>query len=185
MFSSFGGSFKFGRGRPLVSLPPGVPALQILLNDEFDVDQNTQTAWVSTVGWGGNDKPALGGGILIFTFTDRTVTQTVSITDYETYNTGTLDFAVARDVNKTDARSTYNILVRFLDSGSNLIGSYRYPETGEAQTNGTSFQAISESFSLPIGAVSTIEVAVTARESPGGWAGQYGPRFDYVRFTLS
>lgn len=185
MFSSFSGSFKLGRRRAIPAVPPGVPALQILENSEFDVAQPTQTAWVSATGWGGAANPNLGGGILIFTYTDRTVTQTVNIADYGDYSTGTLDFAVARDVNKTDERSTYNILVRFFDAGSNLVGSYRYPAAGEAQTNGTAFQAISESFNLPAGAVASVEVAVTARESPGGWAGQYGPRFDYVRLTLS
>lgn len=182
MFSSFSGTFKFGRR--IVAIPPSVPALQILQNAEFDVDQNTQTSWVSAVGWGSNDKPALGGGILIFTFTDRTVTQTVNVENYSNYTTATLAFAVARDVNKIDERSTYNILIRFFDASNTLVGSYRYPSTGEAQTNGTSFQAISETFNLPTGMVATIEVAVTARESPAGWAGQYGPRFDYVRLTL-
>lgn len=184
MFSSFSGSFKLGRRRAIPAVPPGVPALQILENSEFDVAQPTQTAWVSATGWGGNNNPNLDSGILIFTYVERTVSQIADIADYGNYTTGTLDFAVRRVASKTDAQNLYYILIRFLNASDVELGTYRYPESGNANTNGTDPQAISEEFNLPAGAVAKAEVRIVARET-GNWAGQYGPIFDYVRFTIS
>lgn len=160
-----------------------IEPIQILENSDFEIGHSSQTDWNSSSGWGGNANPTISSNRLNFTYLERTVTQTVSVENYQNYNDALLEFAVSRHSSKTDSQNVYFILINFRDNSNNIIDFYRYPESGNANTNGTDWYEISLNFSLPQGNVSNIEVRITGWET-GFWAGQYGPRFNYMKLTL-
>lgn len=160
-------------------------SIQILENSDFEIPHsNVNVIWQSSTGWGGSANPSIGGNTLAFTYTDRTVTQSVEIENYIVYSNALLEFEVARHPNKTDDQSIFHILINFRNSSNNILDTHRYPASGNANTSGVNWHKISDSFSLSNEDISTIEVRITARET-GNWAGQYGPRFNYVKLFLS
>lgn len=156
---------------------------QLLLDSEFDINHGDGTPWVSATGWGGNANPTIVSGRLNFTYVDRTVTQQITINNYNLYSTATLEFAVSKHSAKTIAATIYNILVEFRNGGT-VLGTLRYPEGGNANPAGNDWEEIVVSNNLPVGNVDNVLVSVFGRET-ANWAGQYGPRFDYVKLRLS
>lgn len=169
------------RGAP----PPLVSTLQILANSDFEIPHTTQTDWVSSSGsWGGTSNPEIASDRLTFSYVERTVSQTVAVADYATYAKGTLELAVSRHGSKTDAQNPYHILIVFLDESAAQVATFRYPESGDANPNGADWFPVAVDFDLPQEVVVSISVQITGRDT-GGWSGAYGPRFDYMRLTLS
>lgn len=160
-------------------------AIQILGNAEFEVPHtDAGVVWQSSTGWGGSANPVIGGNALVFTYLERTVYQSVTVQDYGLYSNALLELAVSRHPAKTDAQNVFNILINFRNSSNDIVATHRYPAAGNANTSGADWHEISDEFTLPNEQVTSIEVRVTGWET-GFWAGQYGPRFNYVKLTLS
>lgn len=170
----------------IMNISPSAPqeSIQILQNSDFEVAHGDQNDWQSSTGWGGASNPVIANDRLTFSYVSRTVSQFASVSDYEQYSNGLLSFEVGRHGSKTDSQNIYNITITFLDSVNNVIGDYRYPESGNENSNGEDWFPVSVSFPLPQGNVEGILIEITGQET-GSWNGAYGPRFNFIKLFLS
>jgi len=161
---------------------------QLLLNSTFD---NGTTNWTASGGfapysYNSSNQVAVLNGVLYFTYTSRTVSQSVSVSDIiSDVNTFTGVLNIKRIENGPNNNDTYSFVLLFKNSTGTTI-STKTTGTIIAPLNYTDVTLTLNRSEIPttFNNISSIQVNISGVDA-GFWNGNHGPIVDYVTLTAS
>jgi hypothetical protein len=168
---------------------------QLLLNSNFD---NGTTNWTASGGFGSysytsSNQVAVLNGVLYFTYVNRTVSQSVSVSDIISDVNIFTAVVNIKHREKGDAPTytqidKYSFEVIFKNSSGVTVTSKRTPSVGQqnAPQNFTDVTLIlnRSEISSTFNTISTVQVSISGIDT-GFWNGNHGPMVDYVTLTVS
>ena len=127
-------------------------------------------------------------GFVIFSYTQATISQTVSIDNLVGVNTITGVLNIVNVLNRNGPVppliDTFTFKIDYKDSTDNILYStvYNNEKAPPTWTNYTLTLTRDESPNFDL--IKSITVSITSKDN-GGWSGQYGPAMDYCRLIVS
>ena len=161
---------------------------QLLTNSDFS---SGTTGWTASGGFGtysytSSNRVAVLDGILYFTFTSRTVSQSVNVSS-QILSASSFSgvIRIQRIANTANVDDTYTFTLLFKNSGG---GTVTTKTTGNsiAPANYTDITLTLNRSEIPatFDTITTVEVQITGRDA-GNWNGNHGPMVDYIRLNVS
>ena len=161
---------------------------QLLTNSDFS---SGTTGWTASGGFGtwsftSSNQAAVLDGVLYFSYTSRTVSQSVNVSSYVSAATtfsGILN--IKRENNGGNNNDTYNFTLLFKNSSGTTIAT-KTTGSSIAPLNYTDVTLTLNRSEIPatFDTITSVEVQITGQDA-GFWNGNHGPWVDYVRLNVS
>ena len=161
---------------------------QLLTNSDFS---SGTTGWTASGGFGtwsftSSNQAAVLDGVLYFSYTSRTVSQSVNVSSYVSAATtfsGILN--IKRENNGGNNNDTYNFTLLFKNSSGTTIAT-KTTGSSIAPLNYTDVTLTLNRSEIPatFDTITSIEVQITGQDA-GFWNGNHGPWVDYVQLNVS
>ena len=160
----------------------------MLVNPDFD---SGTTGWSASGGFGtwsfnSSNQVAVLNGVLYFTYTSRTVSQSVNVSSYvSSANSFYGVLNIKREENGPNNNDTYNFTLLFKNSGGTTIVT-KTTGSSIAPLNYTDITLTLNRSEIPLtfDTITSVEVQVTGVDA-GFWNGNHGPWVDYVKLNVS
>lgn len=190
-FKSFRG--KIGRSiNPIVYAPASGIVQQLVTNSSFN---NGTTGWTATGGfqtynYSNGSQAAVDSGILYFSYVNRTVSQSVSVSSIISQVNSFTGICNIKHREKSDAATyslidTYNFTLNFKNSGGTSIIT-KTTGTVNAPQNYTDISLVLNRSEIPstFNTIATVDISISGIDN-GFWAGNHGPMVDYITLTTT
>ena len=161
---------------------------QLLTNSDFS---SGTTGWTASGGFGtwsftSSNQAAVLDGVLYFSYTSRTVSQSVNVSSYVSAATtfsGILN--IKRENNGGNNNDTYNFTLLFKNSSGTTIAT-KTTGSSIAPLNYTDVTLTLNRSEIPatFDTITSVEVQITGQDA-GFWNGNHGPWVDYVQLNVS
>lgn len=172
---------------PNEDLPPIEPT-QLLTNSDFSLGT---TGWSATGGFApysftASNRVAVLDGVLYFTFTSRTVSQSVNVSSQialaNSFN-GIIN--IQRIANTANVNDTYTFTLIFRNSANSTV-IQKTTGNSIAPQNFTDIQLTLNRSEIPttFDTITTVEAQVTGLDA-GFWNGNHGPMVNYIKLDVS
>jgi hypothetical protein len=168
--------------------PEPLEPTQLLVNPDFD---SGTTGWSASGGFGtwsftSSNQIAVLNGVLYFTYTSRTVSQSVNVSSYvSSANSFGGVLNIKREENGPNNNDTYNFTLLFKNSGGTTIAT-KTTGSSIAPLNYTDITLTLNRSEIPstFNTITSVEVQVTGVDA-GFWNGNHGPWVDYIKLNVS
>jgi hypothetical protein len=161
---------------------------QLLINSDFS---SGTTEWTASGGFGtwsftSSNQIAVLNGVLYFTYTSRTVSQSVNVSSYvSSANSFGGVLNIKREENGPNNNDTYNFTLLFKNSGGTTIAT-KTTGSSIAPLNYTDITLTLNRSEIPatFDTITSVEVQVTGVDA-GFWNGNHGPWVEYIKLNVS